>query len=368
MKITLSRNDLLQATSRCQSVVEKRHTVPILANLLLQAEGDRLVVTATDLEVGLRGIAPAKVTLAGSATAPARKLFDIVKELDPEQDVTLTTEGEHLLVQSGRARFRLAALDPAEHPGLGAIEDGVRVRIAADELARMIAATSFAMSTDETRKYLTGTLFEILDTGQLRLVATDGHRLALSEAAIEPGLAATQCIVPRKAVAEIRKLCEAGEESVELTLGERQVHLAADGGELVSKLIDQRFPVYQDVIPVGHPASAVIGRDAFDRVLRRAMILANDFTHDIRLRFTAEGIEVSTHNTEHEAAEEFVPASLQGAADIEIGFNGRYLRDALGAMSAPQVRMELKDELSPVLLQGDDDSASRYVIMPMRIH
>ncbi len=199
-------------------------------------------------------------------------------------------------------------------------------------------------------------------------MATDGHRLALSEAGIESAPGARQCIVPRKAVAEIRKLCEAEEGSVELTLGERQVHLAAGGGELVAKLIDQRFPVYQDVIPAGHPAAAVIGRDAFDRVLRRAMILANDFTHDIRLRFTAEGIEVSAHNTEQEAAEEFVPADYQGAEEIEIGFNGRYLRDALGAMSSPQVRMELKDELSPVLLQGEEGDAARYVIMPMRIH
>ncbi len=165
MKITLSRNDLLQAASRCQSVVEKRHTVPILANLLLKAEGDRLIMTATDLEVGLRGIARADVAQAGSATAPARKLFEIVKELDPELDVTLIAEEHHLLIQSGRARFKLAALDPAEHPGLGTIEEGGRIRIAADELARMIAATSFAMSTDETRKYLTGTLFEVLDSG-----------------------------------------------------------------------------------------------------------------------------------------------------------------------------------------------------------
>ncbi|MDX8401986.1 MAG: DNA polymerase III subunit beta [Mariprofundaceae bacterium] len=367
MKITLSRNDLLQATGRCQSVVEKRHTVPILANLLMRAEDNRLVVTATDLEVGLQGVAEARVEQAGETTAPARKLFDIVKELDPEQDVNLSTDGDHLMIQSGRARFKLAALDASEHPGLGRIEEGISIRIGAETLAEMISATAFAMSTDETRRYLTGTLFEILDSGQLRLVATDGHRLALSEASVGAGLPPRQCIVPRKAVTELRKLCEAREGTVELTLGERQVRLVADAGELVSKLIDQRFPLYQDVIPAGHPGAAIVDRESFDRALRRAMILANDFTWDIRLRFASEGIEVSAHNAEQEAAEEFVPASYEGAP-VEIGFNGRYLRDALGAMHASQVRIELKDELSPVLLREETGGTARYVIMPMRIH
>jgi len=366
MNITLSRASLLQVVQRCQSIVEKRHTVPILANILLKADPQTLAVTATDLEVGIRSQAEASVKTPGTVTVSARKLFDIIKELDPEQDVNLESGDNFLEIHSGRSRFRLSTLAASEYPAVSEEDGSASIGIQASQLSEMIAATSFAMSNDETRKYLTGTLFEVDANNILRLVSTDGHRLALSEAELEQSSSTCQCIVPRKAVMEIRKLCDECEGEVALYLGERQVRLEAGTNILTSKLIDARFPVYQDVIPSNNPGHAQVGRAEFDQVLRRSMIVANEFTHDIRLNFSDKGLDVSAHNTEHEESEERLAADYNGQ-EVTVGFNGKYLRDALGAMRSASVHMELRDELSPVLLFAEDHPQSRYVIMPMRI-
>ncbi|GAV21038.1 DNA polymerase III subunit beta [Mariprofundus micogutta] len=366
MNITLSRAALLQAVQRCQSIVEKRHTIPILANVLLQADGNMLHITATDLEVGIRSQAEAQIQSSGSVTVSARKLFDIIKELDPEQDVSLETGDAFIAIRSGRSRFRLSTLTADEYPSMNEDEVQATITLTGTMLSDMVAATSFAMSSDETRKYLTGTLIEVDDQQMLRLVTTDGHRLALSEVHLEQSVQAGKCIVPRKAIMEMRKLCDECPDQIELSLGDRQVRLVAGSNILTSKLIDARFPVYQDVIPSGNPAKAVMARGEFDQVLRRSMIVANEFTHDVRLNFSDQGLDISAHNTEQEEAEEHIAADYSGQ-DVAIGFNGRYLRDTLGAIRSASVRLELKDELSPVLVCGDDNSGSRYVIMPMRI-
>jgi DNA polymerase-3 subunit beta len=366
MKVTLSRASLLQAIQRCQSIVEKRHTIPILANVLLQAKDDILQITATDLEVGIRSQATANIQASGAVTVSARKLFDIIKELDPDQDVSLESGDAFVSIRSGRSRFRLSSLSATEFPSISEEENCALLNLSASILADMIAATGFAMSNDETRKYLTGTLFEIDAEQNLRLVTTDGHRLALSEVRLQQDTQVSQCIVPRKAVLEIRKLCEESENQIELYLGERQIRLVAGSNILTSKLIDARFPVYQDVIPSGNPGHVVMSRSEFDQVLRRSMIVANEFTHDVRLIFSSDGLDISAHNTEQEEAEEHIAAEYSGQ-EIAIGFNGRYLRDALGAIRSSSVHLEIKDELSPVLLYTDDNQQARYVIMPMRI-
>ncbi len=366
MNITLSRASLLQAIQRCQSIVEKRHTIPILANVLLQAEDNMLMITATDLEVGLRSRAEALVEQSGSITVSAVKLFNIIKELDADQDVNMESGDGFVSIRSGRSRFRVASLSADEYPGLTEETSETSITVSGATLADMIAATSFAMSTDETRKYLTGTLFEVDEEQMLRLVTTDGHRLALSEVRLQQSTAARKCIVPRKAVMEIRKLSEECDEQIELFLGERQIRITSGSNILTSKLIDARFPVYQDVIPTSHSARVIIARSEFDQVLRRSMIVANEFTHDIRLIFSEQGVDISAHNTEQEEAEEHIEADYDGQ-ETAIGFNGRYLRDTLGAIRTAAVRIELKDELSPVLISGEDDVQSRHVIMPMRI-
>ena len=366
MKITLTRASLLQAVQRCQSIVEKRHTIPILANLLLEAKNNSLRITATDLEVGLRSEAEASVTEAGAVTVSAAKLFSIIKELNPEEDINLNSGNGFVEIHSGRSRFRVAALSSDEYPALKEESSDTSLNISGSTLADMIAATAFAMSSDETRKYLTGTLFELDEEHMLRLVTTDGHRLALSETRLDQTSTVRKCIVPKKAVIEIRKLCEECKEQVELFLGERQVHVVAGANILTSKLIDARFPVYQDVIPSDNPARVIVARSELDQVLRRSMIVANEFTHDIRLVFKAQGLDISAHNTEQEESEEHISADYDGQ-ETAIGFNGRYLRDTLSAIRSAAVRIELRDELSPVLISGEDDAQSRHVIMPMRI-
>jgi len=366
MKITLSRTPLLQLVQRCQSIVEKRHTIPILANVLIEAGEDGISMTATDLEVGIRSRIDGSVDEAGAITVSAKKLFEIVRELSPDEEVSLNTGSNFLTIVSGRSRFRVTTQPADEYPAMAVQENVITVDLPGNNLAEMIAATAFAMSSDETRKYLTGTLFELDDQQHMRLVTTDGHRLALSEMRLQHVEGTASCIVPRKAVNEIRKLCEENQGQVQMLISERQIRLIAGENILTSKLIDARFPVYQDVIPVNNPDVAVMGKSQLDQILRRNMIVANEFTHDIRLVFSDRGLDISAHNNEQEESEEHLDAEYQGH-EVAIGFNGRYLRDALGAISSEQVRMELKDELSPVLVRGEDDEQSRYVIMPMRI-
>jgi len=366
MKITLPRTPLLQLVQRCQSVVEKKHTIPILANVLIEANQDSIALTATDLEVGIRSYINGTIEESGSITISAKKLFEIIRELDAEIAVSLTTGHGFLSIVSGLSRFKVMTQPADEYPSMAEQKDAVTVSLAGDSLADMIAATSFAMSTDETRKYLTGTLFELDDRQNLRLVTTDGHRLALSEVHLQQTTNTVSCIVPRKAVVEIRKLCEENQGQIELFISERQIRLIAGADVLTSKLIDARFPVYQDVIPVNNPDIARIERASFDQMLRRNMIVANEFTHDLRLNFSDHGLDISAHNSEQEESEEHLTAEYAGH-EVAIGFNGRYLRDALGAIRSPAVRMELKDELSPILIYGEDNEQSRYVIMPLRI-
>jgi len=366
MHITVSKPSIVQAVQRCQSVVEKRNTVPILSNVLLHAANGMLTITATDLEVGMRTRIPATIHADGATTVSARKLFDIVKELDADSDVELQIDKGFLNIQSGRAKFRLSVLAPEDFPDLKTEDDGITIHIPGHELADMIAATSFAMSQDETRQYLTGTLFEVDGDHILRLVATDGHRLAMSETRLEQTPGTSQCIVPRKAVMEIRRIAEESEEPIALTLGERQIRLESGVHHLNSKLIDARFPVYQDVIPKDNPHTVVCSRSRLDQLLRRSMIVANEFTHDVRITFSKDGIHASAHNTEQEQAEEFVEAEHSGP-DVTIGFNARYLRDALGSMKDDQVRLDIKDELSPVLMREAGADKACHVIMPMRI-
>lgn len=366
MQLTVTRQALLHSVQRCQSIVERRHTVPILSNLLLEAQDSRLRISATDLEVGLRTSAIARIGKSGTTTVSARKLFEVLRELAEDADVQLHTEGAFLHVNSGRSKFRLAILQSDDFPAVQEEEEATTLNIDGRDLARMIANTSFAMSHDETRKYLTGTLFDLNDTGRLRLVATDGHRLAMTEAILQQHPQARSCIVPRKAVAEMRKLAEEVEGQVTLYLGERQIRLVADAHSLSSKLVDARFPSYEDVIPSDNPSHATLEAGGFDQVLRRIMIVANEFTHDVRLQFKADALLVSAHNTEQEEAEESIEADYDGP-EILIGFNARYLRDVLSVVQGPKVTVQLKDGLSPVLVLDEGDASSRYVIMPMRI-
>jgi DNA polymerase-3 subunit beta len=366
MQLSVPRAILLQHVQRCQNVVEKRSTNPILCNLLIRAESGQLQLEATDLQLGVASRTAADVSEEGQTTVSARKLFDIIKELDDEHPVQFSTQDAFLEISSGSYKSRLATLPAEEYPGIPQDDTEISFEVEASSLGGMIAGTAFAMSNDETRKYLTGTLFEADPASGFRLVATDGHRLSMMESALQGISSASQCIVPRKAVLEMRKMAEDHTGPVKLSLGRRQVRLMAGDHLLTSKVIDAQFPAYQDVIPQGNPRTAIVDRMRLDQVLRRSMIVANEFTHDVRLTFAANQLQVMAHNTEQEQAEETVEAGYDGP-EVVIGFNGRYLRDVLSVVQAEKVHVHFRDELSPVLIQEVENADAKYVVMPMRI-
>jgi len=366
MQISISRASLLQQIQRCQNIVEKKSTSPILSNFLLQAENGALTLMATDLQIAVISSTGVNVEVAGKITVEAKKFHDIVKELDAEKEVLLKYHNNFLEIKNGRSRFRLSTLPADDYPGMPKDETEMNFRIDAKLLAQMIAGTAFAMSNDETRKYLTGSLFEMDDSNGFKIVTTDGHRLALKETRIDQSSSPAQCIVPRKAVTEIKKVCEDYEGEVTVALGARQIRVKAGDYTLTSKIIDARFPSYLDVIPRDNPIIVTVNCNEFDQVLRRSMIVANDFTHDLKLNFSTVNIEVSAHNTEQEKAEGIVEANIENGEAV-IGFNGRYLRDVLAALTSESVEMEIRDELSPVLIRGKGQDDAKYVVMPMRI-
>jgi DNA polymerase-3 subunit beta len=275
-------------------------------------------------------------------------------------------DGNFLEILSSGVKFKLATKPADEFPSEPSDETDLSINIPGVELARMINSTSFAMSNDETRKYLTGSLFEVTQEHGIRVVTTDGHRMALSEFQLENQTEGTVCIVPKKAVMEIKRLAENTEENISLSLGTQQVRIEINQQRFTSKVIDAKYPVYEDVIPKNNQYTALVDKNKLDQALRRSMVVSNDFTHDVKLLFTQDNLAIAAHNTEQEQAEEGLSIDYSGM-DVEVGFNAKYMRDVLSAIQSSTVRIQLKDSLSPALLLEADHERSRHVLMPMRI-
>jgi len=362
MQITVNREELLQAVSSAQHVVERRHTLPILSHLLFEATERGLSITATDMEIALKLQLDVPAEREGRATIQARKLFDILREL-PDGRVTIEQLDGFVSLRSASSRFRLHSLSAEDFPSFSEEEPLVSVSLRGEELASMIAATSYAASNDETRRYLTGVLFEIRD-GQMRLVATDGHRLALRRLGSVAAEGSIQCIVPRKAVQEIRRLGERAEE-VLLEMGENQLRVVSEGFRFSCRLIAAKFPDYEEVLPSGYSNRAIVEREVLDRALRRAMVVVDEFPHTVELSFSERGIEIVARNIEQEEAQDRIDAEYEGSPK-RFGFNARYLRDALAAIEGDRVCFEVgQDESEPSVLYGDENE--RHVVMPMRL-
>jgi len=366
MHLKISRTTLFNQIQRCQNIVEKRNTNPILANIHFDAQGQSLKLTATDLQSTFSSTQDAEVIQAGAFTVEAKKIFEIVRELNPETPIELSMDGNFLVILSGGVKFKLATKPADEFPSEPSDETDLSIDIKAAELVRMISSTSFAMSNDETRKYLTGSLFEVSSAHGIRIVTTDGHRMALSEFSLAGQTEATECIVPKKAVMEIKRLAESAEDDITLYLGKQQVRVEIDQQRFTSKVIDAKYPVYEDVIPKNNQYVATVDKNQLDQALRRSMVVANDFTHDVKLSFTTNKLSIVAHNTEQEQAEESMAIDYDGL-EVEVGFNAKYMRDVLSAIQSSTVRVQLKDSLSPALLLEADHERSRHVLMPMRI-
>lgn len=366
MKIKVGRNELLTALQAVVGVVERRQTLPVLANFLLEVQDDELVVTGTDLEMELISRASVEVKVSGRVTVPARKLFDICRGLPEGADISLEAREDKFTVRSGKSRFTLAALKADEFPAMGEIKAGKHIRLQRAELKNLIEKTQFAMAQQDVRYYLNGLLLEAT-AQRLRAVATDGHRLAFSERLGETGLEEpVQAILPRKSVQELNRLLDNSDTEVSLIVGEGQVQVEIDTVRLTTKTIDGRFPDYERVIPDHGDKQVVADRETFRRSLARTAILSNEKFRGVRLQLENSQLKLQTHNPEHEEAEEEIEVDYNGEP-LEIGFNVNYLLDALGAISGDEIVLELKNSDSSGLVYESGDSSSKYVIMPMRL-
>jgi DNA polymerase-3 subunit beta len=364
MKLTATREDLLAPLQSVIGVVERRQTMPVLANVLLSARDNRLAITGTDLEVEL--VAATKVSLEqpGDITVPGRKLLDIFRALPEGVSVTLSTEGERVIVRAGRSRFTLSTLPAAEFPVVEEINAAQVLSLAQGEFRRLIDKTHFSMAQQDVRYYLNGLLLETQDS-TLRAVATDGHRLALSEMTLSAPAKAGQVIVPRKGVLELQRILGT-EGTVELAIGTNHVRAQIGDIRFSSKLIDGRFPEYGRVIPSSPPKQVQADRELLRNALQRTAILSNEKYRGIRLGVRTDLLTIQAHNPEQEEAEDQVEVVYAGD-EVEIGFNVNYLLDALSAIEGDKVEIGLSDSNSSCLIHAPGLTQTRYVVMPMRL-
>jgi len=366
MKFSIQQEVLLQPISQVIGVVERRQTLPVLANFLVSARGKRLSITGTDMEVELIASVEADVQVEGEITVPARKLVDIVRKLPEGVNITASLEGDKLLISSGRGRYTLATLPATEFPATDQVETLESVKIQEVALKKLIEKTSFSMANQDVRYYLNGLLFEFHD-GTLTTVATDGHRLAVCDLETDLGVAQDrQMIVPRKGVLELSRMLSESDDQVELALGKNHVRLVKGSMVFTSKLIDGRFPDYQAVIPKGTDKHIKLPRDSFMLALQRASILSNEKYKGVRLEASNDSVKIVAHNPQHEEAVEEMEAELN-FEHIAIGFNVTYLLDALNAIEGNTVVMALKDANSSCLISSEAGGKDKHVVMPLKL-
>ncbi|MCK0714837.1 DNA polymerase III subunit beta [Chromohalobacter sarecensis] len=367
MRFTITREDLLRPLSLVAGVVERRQTLPVLSNVLLEVRDTQLALTGTDLEVELIGrTVPHHVDEPGSATVPARKLMDICKSLPERTDITFTLEEGRAVLRAGRSRFTLSTLPVAEFPNIEGSQSDTTLTLTRGTLKHLIDATSFAMAQQDVRYYLNGMLLEF-GHHLVRTVATDGHRLAVCARSAEVDVEPSQkLIVPRKGILELARLLDGSDEPVELTIG--GTHLRAQTGDFTftSKLVDGKFPDYERVVPRGGDKVVIAERGELRQVLSRTAILSNEKYRGVRLNLEEHNLRVTANNPEQEEAEENVAIEYEGDT-LEVGFNVGYLVDVLGVLDADRVQMTLSDPNSSALLEEPGGGDAMYVVMPMRL-
>jgi DNA polymerase III subunit beta len=365
MKLTASREEFLSPLQSVMGVVERRQTMPILANVLLSARDNRLSITGTDLEVELVAAHTVTVQQGGDVTVPGRKLLEIFRALPEKSAVTLSVEGDRATLRAGRSRFTLSCLPAAEFPIVDEVSSQQNLTIAQLALRRLIDKTHFSMAQQDVRYYLNGMLLET-DGDRLRAVATDGHRLALCEAHLE-GAARTaqQVIVPRKGVLELQRLLGT-EGTVELAIGTNHVRAQIGDIRFTSKLIDGRFPEYGRVVPAQPTRTIEADRELLRQAFQRTAILSNEKYRGIRLTLKTDLLTIQAHNPEQEEAEDQLEVGYKGE-ELEIGFNVNYLLDALSALDTEKIEIGLSDANSSCLVRSPSSTDTKYVVMPMRL-
>jgi DNA polymerase-3 subunit beta len=371
MKATIERATLLKGLSHVQSVVERRNTIPILSNVLLEATAEgALRLMATDLDLQINESIAAAVDQAGATTVSAHTLFDIARKLPEGSQVQLSAADGRMTIVAGRARFSLGTLPRDDFPVIAEGELPTRFELPAETLKQVIDKTRFAISTEETRYYLNGIFFHVADDGSvpvLKAAATDGHRLARVTMPRPDGAEGMpDVIVPRKCVAELRKLLDEVDGSVGVSLSSTKIRFDLGQAVLTSKLIDGTFPDYSRVIPAGNDKILKIDPKSFMQGVDRVSTIATEKTRAVKMALDRDKITLSVTSPENGTAAEEVPGEYV-ALPFEIGFNSRYLMDILGQIDGDTVEVHLADAAAPTLIRENDKAQALYVLMPMRV-
>ena len=371
MKTIIERSDLLKALNHVQSVVERRNTIPILSNVLLEADNGVLALTATDLEIEMRERVEAEVVQAGAITAPAHMLYDIVRKLPDGAQVELAMDesGGRLNLTAGRSSFALQALPREDFPAMAQDEMPVAFALPGTDLRRLIDKTRFAISVEETRYYLNGIYLHVPEdeATMLRAVATDGHRLARVDMARPVGAEAMPAIIiPRKTVGEVQKLLDEEEGEVSLQVSDTKINFAFSNIVLTSKLIDGKFPDYTRVIPTDNDKVLSLDAKSFAQSVDRVSAISSEKSRAVKLVLDTDKLGLSVSNPDSGSASDELSVSYAADA-MEIGFNARYLMDITGQLDGETATFELADSGSPTLVRDDQDAQALYVLMPMRV-
>lgn len=374
MRVTIARDELLTALQRVQGVVEKRNTMPSLANVLLEAKPEGLDILATDLELGMRGLYQAKVSESGSVTFSARKLYEILKEIkEPELELSVSDQSL-VTIRAGRSQFKVVGLPSKDFPPLPAIEREGLIPLPGAGLLELIRKTLFAVGDNDTRYVLNGLLVTIVSSGgkpTIRLVGTDGHRLAVAEQELETGKQSeaaldVKVIVPKKAALEIRRLLEEGGDEPMIGFTKNMLIFRKSRLVLTSRLMEGNYPNYQQVMPKETSTFTSVNREEFEGALRRVSVLSRDKTYAVKMTFASDHIKLfSSHPDMGEASEE-VPAVF-GGSEFSAGFNARYLLDVLSVMDSETLHFQMEAPLSPCLIKESDNPRFKTVVMPVKV-
>jgi DNA polymerase-3 subunit beta len=372
MELVVRKNDLLRELQLFQGIVERKNTIPILANVLLDAKSDEVRLLATDLEVALRSRCKASVSKPGSLTLPAKKLYEIVKSL-PETDIRITEDKNGVKVAADRFDSRMQTLPREDFPTLPESAGRSKVALPPAALKEMVAKTQFAITGEDTRFFLNGALF-VLRADTMSLVATDGHRLALvnvtrdGKAGKDKDDTEVKAILPKKTLGELARLLAEGESEINYERGENHLFFNVGDRVLISRMIDGQFPAYERVIPKGNDKHIEFERDRLTNAVRRVALLSNERSRAVKFQIDKGKVDVTSSSPDLGEAHETLPVDYSGAA-MQICFNAQYVLDFLSAVTTDVVALDLKDEVSQAVMRpvGAEGYDYTYVIMPMRV-
>src|SRR4051812_23486402 len=370
MELVVRKNDLLRELQLFQGIVERKNTIPILANVLMEAKGDQVSFLATDLEVGLRSKCQATIAKGGSLTLPAKKFFEIVKSL-PETDIRIAEDKGGVKVAADRFDSRMQTLPREDFPTLPESSGTVSAQLPRAAVKEMVAKTQFAVTGEDTRFFLNGAQF-VLKPDSMSLVATDGHRLALvtvkRDASASNGAEENKAILPKKTLGELGRLLSEGDGDIKYERGENHMFFDVNGRVLISRMIDGQFPAYERVIPKGNDKHIEFERDRLTNAVKRVALLSNERSRAVKFQIDKGKVDVTSSSPEIGEATETLSVDYSGTS-LQICFNAQYVLDFLAAVATDVVSLELKDEVSQAVMKpiGADGYDYTYVIMPMRV-